>query len=84
MKKKRKTKEERSYDKLVDNCFSDLEKYQLKHKDKSTIPYRIQIFTAINSLFDFGYDVNKIKQVFTDELKLAKDFAIERIEGKKH
>ena len=84
MKKKRKTKEEKEYDKLVDSCFSDLEKYHLKHKRTNTIPFRIQIYTAINSLLDFGYDINKIKQVFNEESKLAKDYAIERIEGTRH
>ena len=84
MKKKRKTKEEKEYDKLVDSCFNDLEKYHLKHKGTNTIPYHIQIYTAINSLLDFGYDISAIKEVFNHELKLAKDYAIERIEGTKH
>lgn len=84
MKKKIKTKEEKDYDKLVNSCFNDLEKYHSKHKGKTTIPYCIQIFTAINSLLDFGYDISAIKQVFNNELKLAKDTAIKRILGTKH
>ena len=85
MKKKRKTKEEKEYDKLIDSCFSDLGKYADKHfSNETAIPFRIQIYTAICSLFDKGYCIHSIKEIISEETKLAKGNAIERIQGTKH
>ena len=85
MSRKRQTKEEKEYNKKMDECFEYLGKYRDKYfNDKYPTPFAIQIYCAIISLFDMGYGTNTIKKIIECEMKTAKGYAIERIEGTRH
>ena len=69
----------------IDLKFNIIEIGAFKYfNDKYPTPFAIQIYCAIISLFDMGYGTNTIKKIIEGEMKTAKGYAIERIEGTRH